>query len=145
MDKIILNNGIEIPLIGLGTWNLREQECERVVQEALDVGYRMIDTAHMYDNEEAIGNVLAKTSIPRSELFITTKMHSPFNSYEGAQRAIDESLNNLQIDYIDLYLIHEAYSHSEKIYKALEEAYLLGKVKAIGISNFKIDEYQAFI
>lgn len=145
METVTLNNGLKMPILGLGTWALKGQECERVIEEALELGYRLIDTAHMYSNEKEIGNVLGQTNIPRSELFICTKMHSPFNSYEKAKRAIDLSLKNLQVDYIDLYLIHEVYSNSVDMYKALEEAYESGKVKAIGVSNFKKGTYESFI
>ncbi len=144
MEFVTLNNGHQMPILGLGTWNLKGNECERVVEEALELGYRLIDTAHMYSNEKEIGNVLGQTDIPRSELFICTKMHSPFNSYEKAKEAIELSLKNLQVDYIDLYLIHEVYSNSVEMYKALEEAYESGKVKAIGVSNFKKDTFKSF-
>lgn len=145
MEYIRLHNGVNMPKLGLGTWNLRGKECEEVIKVALECGYRLIDTAHMYDNEKEIGNVLGKTDIPRSDLFICTKMHSSFNSYDKAKIAIEESLKNLQVDYIDLYLIHEVYSHAKDMYKALEEAYVEGKVKAIGVSNFKKDYFESFV
>lgn len=145
MEYITLNNGNKMPLIGLGTWNLRGKDCTRIVSTAIKCGYRLIDTAQMYNNEKEVGKGILDSEIDRSELFITTKIYRISNSYEKAKVAIEESLNNLQLDYIDLVLLHEPYSQGPQMYRALKEAYMDGKIKAIGISNYDEKWYQEFI
>lgn len=145
MKYLKLNNGKEIPALGFGTWDLRGTECEKCILDAIEVGYRLIDTAQMYGNEKEIGNALKKTSVPREELFITSKVCRPNNSYQGTKDAIQTSLSNLQLDYIDLYLIHEPYRESKEMYRALQESYEAGLIKAVGISNFNISLYNNLI
>lgn len=142
---VTLNNGIEMPVLGLGLYQLQGTECERCVLEAADLGYRLFDTAQMYGNERSLGKALKNCGIPRNELFITTKLYSPSRSYSLAKSAIEESLDSLQTDYIDLLLIHEPYRESEEMYRAMREAYQDGKLKAIGISNFNKKQYLDFI
>lgn len=138
-----LNNGIEMPVLGLGTYALRGSTCERIVAAAIEIGYNLIDTAQMYRNEQEIGNVIKH--FDRKNLFITTKLYSPSASYERAKRDIEKSLNDLQTDYIDLLLIHEPYSESLSMYEAMKEAYQDGKLRALGISNFDKGQYLNFI
>ena len=145
MKHITLNNGIKMPIIGFGTWPLKGEGCERAVIDALEVGYRLIDTAQMYKNEKEVGNAIKKSKIPREEIFITTKICSPNTTYNKTKEAINKSLKELQLEYIDLMLIHEPYGSSLEMYKAMEEAYKEGKIRAIGISNFNINEYNHFI
>lgn len=142
MKYLTLNNGIKMPQIGLGIYDLNE---EKAILDAIDLGYRLFDTAQMYKNETLLGNAIKKSNIPREEFFITTKLYYPSKSYELAKKAIDKSLESLQLDYIDLMLIHEPYKESLEMYKALEEAYKEGKIKAIGISNFNEELYLDFI
>ena len=133
MKYLTLNNGIKIPQIGLGIYDLHE---EKAILDAIDMGYRLFDTAQMYGNERLLGNAIKKSNVPREEFFITTKLYYTSKSYEFAKKGIEQSLHNLQLDYIDLMLIHEPYKESLEMYRALEEAYEEGKIKAIGISNF---------
>lgn len=142
MKYLTLNNGIKMPQIGLGIYDLNE---EKAILDAIDLGYRLFDTAQMYKNETLLGNAIKKSNIPREEFFITTKLYYPSKSYELAKKAIDKSLESLQLDYIDLMLIHEPYKESLEMYTALEEAYKEGKIKAIGISNFNEELYLDFI
>lgn len=143
MNYIKLNNSIEMPILGLGTYSLTDNECEKIVSKAIETGYRLIDTAQMYGNEKNIGNVIKH--FERSKLFVTTKLYSPSTSYEKAKTDIEKSLNNLQTDYIDLLLIHEPYKESTEMYKAMKEVYKEGKIRAIGISNFNREQYLNFI
>ena len=145
MKYVTLHNGIKMPMIGFGTWDLHGKDCERAVLDAFEVGYRLIDTAQMYRNEREVGNAIQKANISREELFITTKIYSPDTTYERTKKAIDKSLKELQLEYIDLLLIHEPYATSLEMYKAMEEAYREGKLNAIGISNFNINQYSHFI
>lgn len=145
MDYITLNNGVEMPLIGLGTWNLRGRECAETVKRAVALGYRLIDTAQMYENETEVGAGIAKSSISRDELFVTTKIYRKSNSYEKAKHAIEESLCNLGLDHVDLLLLHEPYQQGPEMYWALEEAYQSGKTRAIGISNYHEEWYGEFL
>ena len=140
-----LNNGVKMPLVGFGTWTLRGEQGKQVVLEALAAGYRLIDTAHMYGNEDIVGQAVAESGIPREEIFITTKLCGTRAGYKLACQGIEESLDRLQTDYIDLLLIHEPYAEAAEMYCALTEAYRSGKVRAIGISNFNAREYLAFI
>lgn len=145
MEYITLNNGVKMPLVGLGTWGLRGKECSQTVSKAIQLGYRLIDTAQMYENEIAVGEGIVDSGISRDKLFITTKLYRNVNSYEKAKVAIYESLKNLQLDYIDLILLHEPYQQGFDMYKALEDAWKLGIVKAIGISNYDETWYEEFI
>lgn len=145
MKYIQLNTGAYMPLVGLGTWDLNGQECINTVAKAIKLGYRLIDTAQMYHNEREVGLGIIKSSIDRKELFITTKIYGISNSYKKAKEAIDRSLKNLQLDYIDLMLLHEPYKEEDEMYKALIEAMEQGKVKAIGISNYDGSRYEKFI
>ena len=145
MEFITLSNGVKMPALGYGTFTMSNEETERCVLEAIKTGYRLIDTAQMYGNEKEVGQGILNSGINRNELFITTKIYRISNSYEKAKIAIEESLKNLQLDYIDLLLLHEPYSQGPQMYHALEEAYFSGKVKAIGISNYDENWYQTFI
>lgn len=145
MQYITLNNGIKMPILGLGVYQLQGKECEQCILDAIELGYRLFDTAQMYGNEKAVGAAIKKSSVPREELFITTKLYRPSNSYQKAKKDIEVSLKNLQLDYIDLFLIHEPYSHSIEMYQALEEAYHNGKIKAIGVSNYNASQYKKLL
>ena len=145
MEHITLNNGIKMPLLGLGTWNLNGKECIDTVATAVELGYRLIDTAQMYGNEKEVGDGIKKSSIEREKLFITTKLYRKTNSYEKAKKAIDESLFNLKLDYIDLLLLHEPYAEGNDMYKALEDAYREGKVHSIGVSNYDQQWFETLI
>ncbi len=137
MQYFTLNNGIKIPALGFGVFQVPDSaECERAVAEALNAGYRLIDTAAAYMNEQAVGAAIAKSGIPRDQLFITTKLWVQDMSYEKAKDAIDRSLKNLGLDYLDLYLIHQPMGDYCGAYRAMEEAYRAGKLKAIGVCNF---------
>lgn len=142
---IILNNGLPMPIVGFGTWMLKGEAGKRAVLDALAVGYRLIDTAHMYDNEAMVGQAVAESGLRRGDIFITTKLCQTRAGYELAWQGIEESLARLQTDYIDLMLIHEPYDEALDMYRALTEAYHKGIVRAIGISNFNAREYLEFI
>lgn len=139
MEKIILSNGVEMPIIGYGVYQVSADECERCVLDAVEVGYRAIDTAQAYRNEQEVGNALRVSGIARQELFITTKIWISNGGYHDAKRSIEESLNKLQTDYVDLLLIHQPFNDYYGTYRAMEEAYRAGKVRAIGVSNFYPD------
>ena len=140
MQTIKLNNGVEIPILGFGVFQIADPaECERSVVDAIDVGYRHIDTAASYMNEEAVGRGIRKSGIAREELFITTKLWIQSNGYENTLKAFDRSLNRLQLDTIDLYLIHQPFGDVYGEWRAMEELYQQGKVRAIGVSNFQTD------
>lgn len=141
MEYITLNNGVEMPILGYGVYQVTPQECERCVLDAIDVGYRSIDTAQAYGNEEGVGNAVAKCGIPREELFITTKVWITNAGDEKAKRSIEESLRKLKTDYIDLLLIHQPFNDYYGTYRAMEEAYQEGKARAIGVSNFYPDRF----
>lgn len=143
--EITLNNGVVMPLVGLGTWDLRGQECTETVKRAIALGYRLIDTAHMYENECEVGKAIALSNVPRSELFITTKIDQRSNSYERAKKAVDLSLQRLGLDYVDLVLLHEPYTQALEMYRALVEEMEAGKIRAIGISNFDERRYLDFV
>lgn len=145
MKQVTLNNGITMPLVGLGTWNLNGKECKETVCTALQMGYRLIDTAQMYGNEKEVAAGIKESGISRNDIFITTKIYGNSNSYEKTKAAIQQSLSNLDTDYIDLMLLHEPYSQEYAMYQALEEAYLQGIVKAIGISNYDQNRLQQFL
>lgn len=137
METIKLSNGVEMPLLGYGVFLVSPQECERCVMDALSVGYRLIDTAQAYQNEEGVGAAITKSGIRRDELFLTTKVWISNAGEEKAAKSIDESLRKLQTDYIDLLLIHQAYGDVFGSWRAMEKAYKAGKVRAIGVSNFQ--------
>ena len=141
---IKLSNGVEMPLLGYGVFQVNPQECERCVTDALSVGYRLIDTAQAYANEEGVGEAVKKSGIKRNELFLVTKVWISNAGEEKATKSIDESLKKLQTDYIDLLLIHQAYGDVFGTWRAMEKAYKDGKVRAIGVSNFQEARYFDF-
>lgn len=145
MEYIQLNNGIEMPILGLGTVNLKGDSGVEVIKKAIDIGYRLIDTARMYHNEETVGKAIIESKVERKDLFITTKLCRTSCDYEQAKKDIDDSLKKLQLDYVDLLLVHEPYFESYEIYKAIKDAYMGGKARAIGISNFNYKCYNEFI
>lgn len=146
MRKLMLSNGVEMPILGFGVFQMRDlDECERSVRDAIEVGYRLIDTAASYLNEEAVGRGVKASGVPRGELFITTKLWVQDASYEGAKRAFQRSLDRLQLDYLDLYLIHQPYGDVYGAWRAMEELYQAGKIKAIGVSNFYPDRILDFM
>ena len=137
MEYIKLQNGVEMPVLGYGVFLVSPQECERCVSDALSVGYRLIDTAQAYANEEGVGQAMVKSGIRREEIFLTTKVWISNAGEEKAARSIDESLRKLKTDYLDLLLIHQAYGDVFGTWRAMEKAYKAGKVRAIGVSNFQ--------
>ena len=137
MEYIKLSNGVEMPLLGYGVFLVSPQECERCVSDALSIGYRLIDTAQAYFNEEGVGNAWRKSGLKREDLFLVTKVWISNAGEEKAAKSIDESLRKLQTDYIDLLLIHQAYGDVFGSWRAMEKAYKNGKVRAIGVSNFQ--------
>jgi len=141
MEYVTLNNGVKMPILGYGVYQTPPEETERCVLEALETGYRSIDTAQAYYNEEGVGNALAKCGIPREEIFITTKVWISNAGYEKAKESIRESLRKLQTDYVDLLLIHQPFGDYYGTYRAMEEAYKEGKARALGVSNFYPDRY----
>lgn len=141
METVKLNNGVEMPILGYGVYQVTPEECERCVLDALNVGYRSIDTAQAYYNEEGVGNAIHKSGISRDELFITTKIWISNGGYEKAKASIDESLRKLQSDYVDLLLIHQPFNDYYGTYRAMEEACKAGKARAIGVSNFYPDRF----
>ena len=142
MQTVKLNNGVEMPILGFGVYQVADgAECEKAVSEAIEVGYRMFDTAQAYANEESVGNALNKSEIPREEFFIVTKIWISNAGEEKAAKSIDESLRKLQTDYIDLLLIHQPFGDYYGTYRAMEKAYKDGKVRAIGVSNFYPDRF----
>lgn len=146
MKKIVLNNGIEMPLIGFGVFQIPEPtECEKCVIDAINVGYRLIDTAVSYMNEQAVGNAVKNSGIDRKELFITTKLWVQDHGYENTKKSFQESLDRLQLDYLDLYLIHQPYGDIHGSWRAMEELYEAGKIRAIGVANFQIDRLMDLI
>lgn len=145
MEHITLNNGAPMPMVGLGTWQLRGQAGERAILDALELGYRLLDTARMYENEDIVGSAVKKSGLPRREVFITTKLFTPSAGYRKAKEDIARSLEALQTDYIDLLLIHEPYEAAPEMYLAMEEACAAGLVRAVGLSNFSGEEYLGFL
>lgn len=141
MNTLKLNNGVEMPLIGYGVYQVSPEECERCVSDALKVGYRMVDTAQAYHNEEGVGAAVKKSGIPREELFLVSKVWISNYGYEKAKASIDESLRKLGTDYIDLMLLHQPFCDRYDAYRALEAAYKEGKLRAIGVSNFYPDHF----
>lgn len=137
MDYVTLRNGVQMPKEGFGVFQIRDlDECERVVLDAIGTGYRLIDTAESYGNESAVGKAIAKSGVNRADLFISTKLWVTNTSYEGAKAAIDRSMKNLGVDYLDLYLIHQAMGDYIGAWRAMTEAYKEGRIRAIGVCNF---------
>ena len=141
METVELSNGVKMPMIGYGVYQVDPAECERCVSDALKMGYRLIDTAQAYHNEEGVGAAIAKSGIPREKLFIVTKVWISNYGYEKAKASIDESLRKLGTEYIDLMLLHQPFCDRYGAYRALEEAYKEGKLRAIGVSNFYPDHF----
>ena len=141
MQTIKLNNGIEMPVLGYGVFQVSPEECERCVLDAISTGYRLIDTAQAYYNEEGVGNAVTRCGVPRNELFLTTKIWISNAGETNAARSIDESLRKLHTDYIDLLLIHQPFSDYPGTWRAMEKAVKDGKVRAIGLSNFYPDRF----
>lgn len=140
METAKLNNGVEIPMLGFGVFQITNpEECERAVIDAIETGYRHIDTAASYQNETQVGNALRTSGIARNELFITTKLWLQDSNYEGAKAQFERSLNRLQLDYINLYLIHQPFGDVHGAWRAMEELQAAGKIRAIGVSNFQPD------
>ena len=138
-QTVTLNNGVRMPMLGYGVYQVSNEECERCVLDAISVGYRAIDTAQSYGNEEAVGSAVQRCGVPRDELFLTTKVWISNAGYEAAKDSIDRSLQKLRTDYIDLLLIHQPFGDYYGTYRAMEEAYKAGKLRAIGVSNFYPD------
>lgn len=146
MQTVTLNNGVKMPIIGFGVYQVPDaEECESAVYEALMAGYRLIDTAAGYLNEEAVGRAIKRSGVPRKELFITTKLWVQDAGYESAKLAFSKSLKKLQLDYLDLYLIHQPFGDYYGAWRAMEELYREGKIKAIGVSNFLPDRLMDLI
>lgn len=146
MKNLTLNNGVEIPILGFGVFQVTDlAECERSVIDAIDLGYRLLDTAAAYGNETAVGKAIRKCGIDRKQLFVTTKLWVQDASYDRAKAAFDRSLNKLQLDYLDLYLIHQPYGDVYGAWRAMEELHLAGKIRAIGVSNFYSDRIVDFV
>lgn len=140
MDTVKLNNGVEIPVLGFGVFQIADAaECERSVSDALEVGYRLIDTAASYGNEESVGNAIRRSGIARDSLFITTKLWVSGTGYDRTKAAFERSLKKLQLDYLDLYLIHQPYGDVHGSWRAMEELHREGRIRAIGVSNFHPD------
>ncbi len=144
METIILSNGVEMPLLGYGVYLVSPEECERCVLDAISTGYRLIDTAQAYYNEEGVGEATTKCGVPRSDLFIVTKVWITNTGEDNAARSIDESLRKLRTDYIDLLLIHQPYGDVYGSWRAMEKAYRDGKARAIGVSNFQKGRFYDF-
>ncbi len=139
MDHVILNNGVKMPLLGFGVYQIPKEDCERCVLDAISIGYRLIDTAQSYFNEEAVGSAIEKCGVPRDELFITTKVWIDNYGYDKTRRSVLESMRKLRTDYLDLVLLHQPFGDYYGAYHALEVLYREGKIKAIGVSNFYPD------
>lgn len=139
MQNIVLANGVEMPILGFGVFQVDNKECQRVVSDAISIGYRLIDTAAIYGNEEAVGNAIKSSGIKREEFFITTKLWVGDSGYEKAKKSFEIGLKKLQLDYLDLYLIHQPFGDYYGSWRAMEELYKEGRIKAIGVSNFYPD------
>lgn len=139
MEYVILRNGVKMPVLGYGVYQVTQEECERCVLEALEAGYRLIDTAQSYFNEEQVGNAIKKSGIPREDIFLTTKVWVEHYGYEAAKASVLESMKKLQVEYLDLMLLHQPFSDYYGAYHALEDLYEEGKIRAIGVSNFYPD------
>lgn len=139
MEQVILYNGVKMPIVGYGVYQVSKEECERCVRDALAVGYRSIDTAQSYFNEEQVGDAIVKSGVPREEIFLTTKVWVEHYGYEEAKKSVLESMRKLQTEYLDLVLLHQPFSDYYGAYRALEDLYAEGKLRAIGVSNFYPD------
>ncbi|MFQ6832330.1 aldo/keto reductase [Butyricicoccus pullicaecorum] len=139
MEQITLYNGVKMPIVGYGVYQVSKEECERCVMDALDVGYRSIDTAQSYFNEEQVGTAIVKSGIPREDIFLTTKVWVEHYGYEETKKSVLESMRKLQTNYLDLVLLHQPFSDYYGAYRALEDLYDEGKLRAIGVSNFYPD------
>jgi diketogulonate reductase-like aldo/keto reductase len=146
MQKVVLNNGVEMPILGFGVFQIPDaEECERSVSEALRTGYRLIDTAAAYENEEAVGEAIKRSGVAREEIFVTTKLWIQDAGHESAKKAFERSLKRLQLDYLDLYLIHQPFGDVYGSWRAMEELYREGRIRAIGVSNFQPDRLMDLI
>jgi 2,5-diketo-D-gluconate reductase A len=146
MQKVVLNNGLKMPILGFGVFQMSDLEaCERSVSDAIEIGYRLIDTAASYGNEEAVGKAIQKSGVARDEIFVTTKLWIQDAGYESTKRAFQRSLDKLKLDYLDLYLIHQPYGDVYGAWRAMQELYREGRIKAIGVSNFYPDRLMDFI
>ena len=146
IPTITLNNGVKIPAIGYGVFRMKDPaECEEAVVQAIQSGYRLIDTAAAYENEEAVGRAIRRCGVPREELFVTTKLWITDTSYEGAKRGFARSMERLGLDSVDLYLIHQPYNDYYGAWRALEELYAAGKARVIGVDNFTPDKLADFV
>lgn len=141
MNYVTLNNGVQMPQMGYGVYQVTPEECERCVSDALSVGYRLIDTAQAYHNEEGVGNAIRKSGIPRQDVFIVSKIWISNYGYDKALKSIDESLKKLQTNYIDLMLLHQPFCDRYGAYRALERAYEEGMIRSLGVSNFYPDHF----
>lgn len=139
MEQVTFYNGVKMPIVGYGVYQVSKEECERCVLDALAVGYRSIDTAQSYFNEEQVGNAIVKSGVPRKDIFLTTKVWVEHYGYEEAKRSVLESMRKLQTEYLDLVLLHQPFSDYYGAYRALEDLYDEGKLRAIGVSNFYPD------
>ena len=145
MEFVKLNNGVEMPILGFGVFQVSDLKiCEKAVTDAIEVGYRLFDTASVYENEEAVGNAIKKCGIKREEFFITSKVYMPEMGYENTKKAFENTLSKLKTDYLDLYLIHMPFGDYYSSWRAMEELYKEGKIKAIGVSNFTSDRIVDF-
>src|SRR6266480_6009493 len=140
MKNVKLNNGVEMPILGFGVFQVKDlDECEKSVVDAIETGYRLIDTAQSYENEEAVGKAIKRSGVAREDLFITTKLWIQSNGYDGTKRAFESSLKRLQLDYLDLYLIHQPFGDVYSEWRAMQDLYKEERVRAIGVSNFHPD------
>lgn len=144
MEYVTLSNGVKMPILGYGVYQVTQEECERCVMDALKVGYRLLDTAQSYFNEEQVGSAIKKSGVPREDIFLTTKVWLEHYGYEQAKASVLESMRKLQTDYLDLVLLHQPFSDTYGAYRALEELYEEGKIRAVGISNFYVDRMVDF-
>lgn len=146
VKNVVLNNGVEMPLLGFGVFQVSDpEECERSVIDAINIGYRLLDTAASYGNETAVGNAIKRSGVARESLFVTTKLWITDTGYESTKDAFERSLQRLQLDYLDLYLIHQPYGDIYGAWRAMEELYREGRIRAIGVSNFQPDRVMDFI
>jgi diketogulonate reductase-like aldo/keto reductase len=146
MQKVVLNNSVEMPILGFGVFQITDaEECERSVYEAIRTGYRLLDTAASYENEEAVGKAIKRSGVARGELFVTTKLWIQDAGYESAKKAFERSLQRLQLEYLDLYLIHQPFGDVYGSWRAMQELYREGRIRAIGVSNFQPDRLMDLI
>lgn len=146
MQKVVLNNEVEMPILGFGVYQIPDaEECERSVSEAIRAGYRSIDTAAAYENEQAVGKAIERSGVPREEIFVTTKLWIQDAGYENTKKAFEKSIERLQLDYLDLYLIHQPYGDVYGSWRAMEELYRSGRIRAIGVCNFQPDRLMDLI